>query len=165
LQYCKLSDSLYCSYRVCYTMYLGMRNAVTCETGWLADIFNVCIMCHYIQLKMLTAENFYWIVYISINTRVWHKFQCCHRYCCYMLCISYVTLMKSLCSKMHLHSNSIIFMEFITTTFTVYCAYQDFELQLHVMKMKSSACKRTKLSIMHQVAVTWFLPYTLTGDI
>jgi len=35
-------------------------------------------------------------------------------------------------------------MEFIITTFTMYCAYQDLELQSHVMKMKSSACKPTK---------------------
>ena len=71
--------------------------------------------------------------------------------------------MESLCSKMHLHSNSFIFMEFIITTFTVCCAYQDLELQSHVTKMNSSACKPTKLSMMHQVAVTWFLPYTLTA--
>ena len=82
---------------------------------------NVCIMCHYIQLKTLTAESFYWIVYIIINTRVWHTFQCCYRYCCYILYISYITLTKSLWSKMHLHSNSFIFMEFIITIFTVYC--------------------------------------------
>jgi len=31
--------------------------------------------------------------------------------------------------------------------------------------MKISAWKPTKLSMMHQVAVTWFLPYTLTADI
>lgn len=94
----------------------------------------ICIMCHYIQLKTLTAESFYWIVYININKRAWHKFQCCHRYCCYMVYISYVTLMKFLCSKMHLHSNSFIFMEFIITTFTVYCAYQRFGITITCYK-------------------------------
>jgi len=54
---------------------------------------------------------------------------------------------------------------FIITTFTVYCAYQNLELQSHVTKMKSLACRPTKLSMMHQVAVTLFLPYMLTGDV
>jgi hypothetical protein len=124
---------------------------------------NVCIKCHCIQLKTLTGESFCWIVYISINTRVWHKFQCCHRYCCYMY-ISYVTLIKSLSSKMHLHSNSFICMELLLQHLLC-CAYQDLELQSHVTKLKSSACKSTKLSMMHQVAVTCFLPYTLTPGI
>ena len=62
VQYCKLSDSFYCSCmfhnvswnRKCSQMYVKVVDLQTSS--------NVCLMCLYIQLKTLTAESFYCIV-------------------------------------------------------------------------------------------------------
>jgi hypothetical protein len=129
----------------------------------LQTFSHVCIMCHYIQLKTLTAESF-----VVLCTPILIQ-ECGINFTAVIdiaptFCISVTSLTKSLSSKMHIHSNSFIFMEFIVT-YTVYCTYQNLELHPHVIKMKSSACTPTKHSMMLQIAVTWFQPYTLTADI